>query len=244
LYAIFDPVEEKNKMPTKVAYERVNLADIETSSDEDDYGDLFAHERRMGHGKSRPLRNLSKKKGGKCVSGSFCWKSLCVVSVVFAILGLLAGVAIYMDPESSFLDLMPMESTLGTSSTTQENSDINSSVGGGKNGSNMTTASISASGDNAEASLILTTLGGTSESMNNLTTTEENPGKEEEKALEEKKKRKKTNKVEEEDRSDKPAKSAKSSEAWSPSSFSFSASPEEDLLRLFSEQMASTSSQR
>ena len=57
----------------------------------------------MGHGKSRPLRNLSKKKGfsfcqrssgsldnhqtkdlllkgGKCVSGSFCWKSLCVVS--------------------------------------------------------------------------------------------------------------------------------------------------------------------
>ena len=79
--------------------------------------------------------------------------------------------------------------------------------------------------------------------MNNLTTTGEIPGKEEEKALEEKKKRKKTNKVEEEDRSDKPAKSAKSSEAWSPSSFSFSASPEEDLLRLFSEQMASTSSQ-
>ena len=61
-------------------------------------------ERRMGHGKSRPLRNLSKKKGfrlfhllfcavsrlfinifflkgGKCMSGSFCWKSLCVVSV-------------------------------------------------------------------------------------------------------------------------------------------------------------------
>ena len=27
----------------QVAYERVNLADIETSSDEDDYGDLFAH---------------------------------------------------------------------------------------------------------------------------------------------------------------------------------------------------------
>jgi len=229
-------------MPTKVAYERVNLADIETSSDEDDYGDLFAHERRMGHGKSRPLRNLSKKKGGKCVSGSFCWKSLCVVSVVFAILGLLAGVAIYMDPESSFLDLMPMESTLGTSSTTQENSDINSSVGG-KNGSNMTTASISASGNNAEASLILTTLGGTSESMNNLTTTGENPGKGEEKDLEEKKKRKKTNKVEREDKSDKPAKSAKSSEAWTSSSFSSSASPEEDLLRLFSGQMASTSSQ-
>ena len=62
----------------------------------------------MGHGKSRPLRNLSKKKGfvilnnnvkkdyevvkiitnykwsegGKCVSGSFCWKSLCVVSFI------------------------------------------------------------------------------------------------------------------------------------------------------------------
>ena len=153
-----------------------------------------------------------------------------------------------------------------------------SSVGGGKNGSNMTTASISASGDNAgtlafwelavviinitfvpchrqpfdsclfqknsEASLILTTLGGTSESMNNLTTTGENPGKGEEKALEEKKKRKKTNKVEEEDKSDKPAKSAKSSEAWTSSSFSSSASPEEDLLRLFSGQMSSTTSQR
>ena len=80
--------------------------------------------------------------------------------------------------------------------------------------------------------------------MNNLTTTGENPGKEDEKAFEEKKKRKKTNKVEEEDRSDKPGKSAKSSEAWSSSSFSSSTSPEEDLLRLFSEQMASTSSQR
>ena len=151
-----------------------------------------------------------------------------------------------------------------------------SSVGGGKNESNMTTASISASGDNAgtlafwelaiviinitfiniplvnyhrqsfdscssEASLILTTLGGTSESMNNLTTTGENPGKEDEKAFEEKKKRKKTNKVEEEDKSDKPAKSSK---AWSSSSFSSSVSPEEDLLRLFSGQKASTSSQR
>jgi len=107
----------------------------------------------------------------------------------------------------------------------------------------MTTASISASGNNAEASLILTTLRGTSESMNNLTTAGENPGIEEEKALEEKKKRKKTNKVEEEDKSDKPAKSAKSSQAWTSSSFSPSASPEEDLLRLFSEQMSSTSSQ-
>jgi len=196
--------------------------------------------------KTSMVKNYKRSKGGKCVSGSFCWKSLCVVSVVFAILGLLAGVAIYMDPESSFLDLMPMGSTLGTSSTTQENSNINSSVGGGKNGSNMTTASISASGDNAdsEASLILTTLGGTSESMNNLTTTGENPGKEEEKAFEEKKKRKKTNKVEEEDKSDKPGKSAKSSEAWTSSSFSSSASPEEDLLRLFSGQMSSTSSQR
>ena len=77
--------------------------------------------------------------------------------------------------------------------------------------------------------------------MNNLTTNGENPGKEKEKPLEEKKKRKKTNKVEEEDKSDKPAKSA---QAWTSSSFSSSASPEEDLLRLFSGQMASTSSQR
>ena len=29
-------------MLSQVLYERVNLADIETSSDEDDYGDLFA----------------------------------------------------------------------------------------------------------------------------------------------------------------------------------------------------------
>ena len=29
----------------QVHYERVNLADIDTSSDEDDYGDLFAAER-------------------------------------------------------------------------------------------------------------------------------------------------------------------------------------------------------
>ena len=111
-------------------------------------------ERRMGHGKSRPLRNMSKKKGFRLFQilfgpvsrmifttisskvenaclGVFAGKACvwwvyelvlhprsyiprhkcmqCIsfidpifkfqVSVVFAILGLLAGVAIYMDPE-------------------------------------------------------------------------------------------------------------------------------------------------
>ena len=35
----------------QVAYERVNLADIETSSEEDDYGDLFAHVSHPSNGK-------------------------------------------------------------------------------------------------------------------------------------------------------------------------------------------------
>jgi len=101
-------------MPTKVAYERVNLADIETSSEEDDYGDLFAKERRQGHGKSRPLRKLSKKKGSGTFTGSLCCKGICLVSSVLAILGLLAGAALYMDPEGSFMDLMPGNSTTST----------------------------------------------------------------------------------------------------------------------------------
>jgi len=102
-------------MPTKVAYERVNLADIETSSEEDDYGDLFAKERRQGHGKSRPLRKLSKKKGRGTFTGSLCCKGICLVSSVLAILGLLAGAALYMDPEGSFMDLMSGNSTNSTS---------------------------------------------------------------------------------------------------------------------------------
>ena len=118
-------------------------------------------ERRMGHGKSRPLRNLSKKKGFRlfrilfgpvsrmifttisskvenaCLgvfAGKACvwwvyalvlhpqdliFQGICIqcncfmdlififqVSVVFAILGLLAGVAIYMDPEVGILHLL------------------------------------------------------------------------------------------------------------------------------------------
>lgn len=217
-------------MPSKVAYERVNLADIETSSEEDDYGDLFAHERRMGHGKSRPLRNLSKKKGGKCVSGSFCWKSLCVVSVVFAILGLLAGVAIYMDPESSFLDLMPKESTSGE---IQNNTVANSfGTSASVNGSNLTTAAISTSGDNAGTSLGLTTA-----EKNQTTAVGENFADEGSFETVEQENKEKEKGVKEEDKSEKQTKA----ETWSSSSFISSASPE-DLLRFVSGQssLAST----
>jgi len=217
-------------MPSKVAYERVNLADIETSSEEDDYGDLFAHERRMGHGKSRPLRNLSKKKGGKCVSGSFCWKSLCVVSVVFAILGLLAGVAIYMDPESSFLDLMPKESTSGEI----QNNTVDNSFGtsASVNGSNLTTAAISTSGDNAGTSLGLTTA-----EKNQTTAIGENSADEGSFETVEQENKEKEKDVKEEDKSEKQTKA----ETWSSSSFISSASPE-DLLRFVSGQssLAST----
>jgi len=229
-------------MPTKVAYERVNLADIETSSDDDDYGDLFAHERRMGHGKSRPLRNLSKKKGGKCMSGSFCWKSLCVVSVVFAILGLLAGVAIYMDPESSFMDLMPKESTVGSSVEKEENTIINSfgTSGSGVNGSNLTTAAISTSLDNAGALLSLTTSEGSSDSVKNTTKAKENPSDGGSEPLEQESKKKATV-AKEGDKSDEKAAKAETLETWSSSSFFSSASPE-DLLRLVSGQSSRKSS--
>jgi len=94
-------------MPNKVHYERVNLAEIESSSDDDDYGELFAKERRQALGKGRHLRNLAKKKGGKCISGSACWRALCVVFSVLAILGLLAGAALYFDPQGSLSSIYP-----------------------------------------------------------------------------------------------------------------------------------------
>jgi len=55
-------LKETGAMPGKIEYQRVNLAEIETSSDEDDYGDIFAKERRNGATKGRPLRHSSKKK--------------------------------------------------------------------------------------------------------------------------------------------------------------------------------------
>jgi len=226
-------------MPTKVAYERVNLADIETSSEEDDYGDLFAHERRMGHGKSRPLRNLSKKKGGKCMSGSFCWKSLCVVSVVFAILGLLAGVAIYIDPESSFMDLMPKESTVGSSGEKQENTVPNSFGGSGAvavNGSNLTTAAISTSQlDNAGALLSLTTSKGSSDSVKNQTKSRENPSSDGGSEAVEQENKKTREVVKEGDKSEEEAAKAETLETWSSSSF-FSSSSPQNLLKFVSGQ--------
>lgn len=223
-------------MPTKVAYERVNLADIETSSEEDDYGDLFAHERRMGHGKSRPLRNLSKKKGVKCMSGSLCWKSLCVVSLVFAILGLLAGVAIYMDPESSLMDLMPKVSTASSSGDKQENTVATSlgTSGTALNGSNLTTAAINTSLDNAGVLQSLTTSEGSSELVKNATTKWRGNHSEEENKETAKEK---VEVVKEGDKSDEKAETL---ETWSSSSFFSSPSPQ-DLLRIVSGQSSPTS---
>ena len=54
----------------QVAYERVNLADIETSSDEDDYGDLFAHV----SWKNMFLIKISMLSGLKLLR---LWRSLC-----------------------------------------------------------------------------------------------------------------------------------------------------------------------
>jgi hypothetical protein len=50
-----------------VRYERVNLADIESSSDDDDYGKLFATERgRFARTSSLGKRNRSGKKKARC----------------------------------------------------------------------------------------------------------------------------------------------------------------------------------
>eukprot|EP00092_Neocalanus_flemingeri_P008582 GFUD01009248.1.p1 GENE.GFUD01009248.1~~GFUD01009248.1.p1 ORF type:complete len:196 (-),score=43.98 GFUD01009248.1:58-645(-) len=81
-------------MTNKVHYERVNLADIDTSSDEDDYGDLFAAERgRIVKGRPKVA---PRKKGKSCGGG--CIKGLCVLFSVLLLLLMMAGVAIYMDP--------------------------------------------------------------------------------------------------------------------------------------------------
>merc|ERR1711892_1524387 len=83
-----------SEMTSKVHYERVNLADIDTSSDEDDYGDLFAAERgRIVKGRPKVS---GRKKGKKCGGG--CIKGLCVLFSVLLVLMVLAGIALYIDP--------------------------------------------------------------------------------------------------------------------------------------------------
>lgn len=78
-------------MANKVRYERVNLADIDTSSDDDDYGDLFAAERARGKGNKMGGR----KKGGRCTGR--CLRGSCLLLTVMLTLVVLAGVALYLD---------------------------------------------------------------------------------------------------------------------------------------------------
>jgi len=125
-------------MPGKVQYERVNLAEIETSTDEDDYGDLFAKERRQGLGKSRPLRH--KKKGGKCLNGGICCKSFCVVTTVLAILGLIAGAALYLDPEGTMLTISP------GSNKSEDTANINTSPVSSKSNLSVSVSNTTQSG--------------------------------------------------------------------------------------------------
>ena len=44
-------------------YERVNIDDIDTSSDDDDYGDLFANERGRILGNGRRSKMMPARKG-------------------------------------------------------------------------------------------------------------------------------------------------------------------------------------
>ena len=47
----------------QVRYERVNIDDIDTSSDDDDYGDLFANERGRILGNGRRSKMMPARKG-------------------------------------------------------------------------------------------------------------------------------------------------------------------------------------
>ena len=49
----------------QVRYERVNIDDIDTSSDDDDYGDLFANERGRILGNGRRSKMMPARKGRK-----------------------------------------------------------------------------------------------------------------------------------------------------------------------------------
>jgi len=78
----------------QVRYERVNIDDIDTSSDDDDYGDLFANERsRITKGRPK----IQTRKGVKSKS-SWCLRGLCIITSVLMVLLSLAGLAIYIDP--------------------------------------------------------------------------------------------------------------------------------------------------
>jgi len=78
----------------QVRYERVNIDDIDTSSDDDDYGDLFANERsRITKGRPK----IQTRKGVKSKS-SWCLRGICIITSVLMVLLSLAGLAIYIDP--------------------------------------------------------------------------------------------------------------------------------------------------
>jgi len=80
-----------------VKYERVNIDDIDTSSDDDDYGDLFANERgRIVKGRPK----FHSRKGGKNKTSNCCY-GVWIFLFIFLLLLAMAGVAIYLDPEDS-----------------------------------------------------------------------------------------------------------------------------------------------
>ena len=79
----------------------MNIEDIDTSSDDDDYGDLFANERGRIV-KSKP--NIRTRKGSKTKRG-LCCQGLCVILFVLLLLLSMAGVALYLDPQDG-LDII------------------------------------------------------------------------------------------------------------------------------------------
>jgi len=89
-----------------VRYERVNIDDIDTSSDDDDYGDLFANERSRITSNGRRSKMMPARKGTK-TKYSWCCRSLAAILFVLAILLILAGVALYLDPKDGLQMFTP-----------------------------------------------------------------------------------------------------------------------------------------
>jgi len=102
----------------QVRYERVNIDDIDTSSDDDDYGDLFANERGRIVGNGRRSKLIPTRKGTK--PKSMCYRGLCAVLFVLVVLLLLAGVALYLDPEDGLQMFTPKFQETNTTSLIAE----------------------------------------------------------------------------------------------------------------------------
>ena len=103
----------------QVRYERVNIDDIDTSSEDDDYGDLFSKDRgRIIKGRSKirtrkgcrvdtyldnhQYMNWCPGTGSGRAGGCGWWcRGLCVLLLVLSVLLVMAGVALYLDPGDS-----------------------------------------------------------------------------------------------------------------------------------------------